>query len=382
MSALPEPEWPEWNIDDAPPAAEAKQSASMPEAPPAAEAQGKKSKRTPPMPEAPPAIRTFQFVSTNALRAMDIPPVEWLIVSVLPAQLVSTIVGASGAGKTWVSLSLLRAWATGDAWLGQYPARKCHAALLDAEDSFKTLKLRWLQLEQGMGALPDGAINPSWLSDIGAFDILEEPAKLGLIEALKNFDVCIVDSLAQSHTFDENSSDMRTVMQAWEEVSRLSNCAILLCHHTGWEKSRMRGSSAIKDRSQSVLQLTRDAETPVTSLRLDKSKHGPSLPHVGSMRIEGSWDGPVRLEFLAGKATMGVDANAAAALKANARAYLETHLRGVEMAQKDVVAGMRGSLHCGQSRAYALLRVFVEEAFLISSMRGRGQWLKLSEQTF
>jgi hypothetical protein len=206
--------------------------------------------------------------------------------------------------------------------------------------------------------------------------------RLGLIEALKNFDVCIVDSLAQSHTFDENSSDMRTVMQAWEEVARASGCTIVLLHHTGWEKSRMRGSSAIKDRSQSVLQLTRDAETPVTYLRLDKSKHSPSLPHVGAMRIEGSWDGPVRLEFLAESKGTGIDANAAAALKANARAYLETHLRGVEMAQKDVVTAMRGSLHCAQSTAYALLRMFVEEAFLISSMRGRGQWLKLSEQTF
>ena len=337
------------------------------------------SRRTSQVPEEP-QKKSFHFVSTNALRTMDIPPVEWLIEGIVPAQLVSTIVGASGAGKTWACLSLLRAWATGEPWLGRYASKKCNAALLDAEDSYVTLKRRWLQLEQGMGALPADALEPAWASDIGAFDVLEEPARLGLIDVLKGaYDVLIVDSLSQSHTFDENSSDMRTVMQAWEEISRATKCAILLCHHTGWDKSRMRGSSAIKDRSQSVLQLTRDAEMPVTYLRLDKCKGAPAIPNVGSMRIEGRWDGPVRLEFLPDAKEQGAAGNAAAVLKANARAYLEKHLRGVEMAKKDIATSMQEALHCKQTKAYELLGEFTEEGLISVISRGRGQWIKLEQ---
>lgn len=325
--------------------------------------------------------RNFNFISTAQLEAMQIEPVTWLVDGIIPAQLVSTIVGASGAGKTWVCLSLLRAWATGESWLGRYPARQCKAAFLDAEDSYRTLKLRWSQLNQGMGFLPDDAITPAWFSDCGSFDVLEEQSKLGLIESLIGFDVCIVDSLSQSHTFEENSSDMRTVMQTWEEISRASSCSILLCHHTGWQKERMRGSSTIKDRSQSVLQLTRDAEMPVTYLRLDKCKAAPEIPNVGSMRVNGSWDGAVKLEFLAEVQAQGVNATASAAIKVQARTYLEQTLRGVEMAGKDVVAGMRAKLHCSQSTAYALLKTFTAEAFLATSVRGRGQWFQLAEQS-
>lgn len=340
------------------------------------------SRRASHIPEEP-QKKSFHFISTNALRTMDISPVEWLIEGVIPAQLVSTIVGASGAGKTWACLSLLRAWATGEPWLGRYASKKCNAALLDAEDSYVTLKQRWLQLEQGMGALPADALEPAWASDIGAFDVLEDPSRMGLIDVLKgSYDVLIVDSLSQSHAFDENSSDMRTVMQAWEEISRATKCAILLCHHTGWDKSRMRGSSAIKDRSQSVLQLTRDAEMPVTYLRLDKCKGAPAIPNVGSMRIEGRWDGPVRLEFIAEAREHGVDQSAAAALKANARSKLETYLGGLEMLQKDVAQHLRDTLSCSQSTAYALLKTFTEEGILVATTKGRATLLKLVEQKF
>lgn len=325
-----------------------------------------------------PTPRRFGFISTSSLRAMEIPPMAWLIEGVIPAQLVSTIVGASSAGKTWVCLSLIRAWATGEPWMGKYAARKCHVAFLDAEDSWENLKNRWESLEDGMGVLPEDAIEPAWRSDLGAFDVLEEENRLGLIEDLKPYDVCIVDSLSQTHGYDENSPEMRIIMQAWEEISRAANTAVILCHHAGLDKTRGRGSTTIKDRSQSMVLLQRDAELPVTYLRLDKNKRGPEIPHLGSMRIEGTYDGPVRLEFLE-RSGGGVEQGGAAALKANARTYVEQKLRGLELAQKDVVAELQEHLGCSRNRAYSLIQTLALDGLLILETRGRGSWVRLAK---
>lgn len=320
----------------------------------------------------------FIFISTHDLKAMVIPPVPWLIEGVFPAALVSTIVGASGAGKTWACLSLLRAWATGEAWLGKYAARKLRAAFLDAEDDWATCKQRWEQLEAGMGELPDDAELPQWLSDIGAFDVLEPAAHLGLLAALKAFDVVIVDSLAQSHTYDENSTDMRTVMQQWESISRATGCAVILAHHSGWDKTRGRGSSAIKDRSQAQLMVNRDAELPLVYLKLDKAKRGPEIPRVATLRIEGTWDGPVRIEVIdEQQQAQGAD-KSALTLKAQALALVERRLKGLEMAQKDVAASMQEELNVSHGKAYALLRAFIEEGVLVQRAQGRAQWVRLA----
>lgn len=331
--------------------------------------------RSLPPPPPPPTPRQFGFISTSSLRAMEIPPMAWLIEGVIPAQLVSTIVGASSAGKTWVCLSLIRAWATGEPWMGKYPARKCHVAFLDAEDSWENLKSRWESLEDGMGRLPPDAIEPSWRSDIGAFDVLEDENRLGLIEDLKPYDVCIVDSLSQTHGYDENSPEMRIIMQAWEEVSRAANTAVILCHHAGLDKTRGRGSTTIKDRSQSLLLLQRDAELPITYLRLDKNKRGPEIPHLGSMRIEGTYNGPVRLEFL--ERSGGGEQGGATAQKAQARAYVEQKLRGLELAQKDVVAELQAHLRCSRNRAYSLVQALALDGLLLLETRGRGSWVRL-----
>lgn len=333
---------------------------------------------TPPAPDEPQQM-SFKFITTAELKAMVIPAVPWLIEGVLPAVLVSTIVGASGAGKTWACLSLLRAWAAGEPWLGKYASRKLRAAFLDAEDDYATCKQRWEQLELGMGALPDGAELPCWLSDIGAFDVLNPAAHLGLLEALKAFDVVIVDSLAQTHTYDENSTDMRMVMQQWEGISRATGCAVILAHHSGWDKTRGRGSSAIKDRSQAQLMVNRDAELPLVYLKLDKAKRGPEIPRVAALRIEGTWDGPVTIEVIDEQAQQQGAAKQALTLKARAHAFLEETLHGLEMAQADVAEKLQAALPCSRWQAYSLLRAFIEEGVITQELRSKKGWVRLAQ---
>lgn len=331
---------------------------------------------TPAQPSEEKFLSPFVWRTTAELYAMEIPDTSWLIEGVIPKELVSVVVGASGAGKTWVCLSLLRAWATGEAWMGKYRALRCRAGFLDAEDGWRGVKVRWMQLDAGMGKLADDAELPLWISEIGAFDIIEPDYQNALAQAMRGLDVVIIDSLAQAHAYDENSADMRIIMQTFEKLARDTGCAVVLCHHSGHDKTRGRGSSTIKDRAQAQIVLSRDEGMPVTYLKLEKSKRGPSIPHLGAVRIEGTHNGPVSLHVVEADTDGAAHVDDA---KVRARAYLTQTLRGIESAQTDVADDLAKALHCGRAKAYALIKVLVAEGVLTSQLRGRAHWLSLRD---
>jgi hypothetical protein len=310
----------------------------------------------------------FTFITAADLEAMELPPLEWIVDGLIPRVLVSSVVAASGAGKTWLALDLLRACASGGMFLGSYAALKCRVGMFDAEDGYIGLKRRWEQLRDGMGALPADCIMPRLLSDIGAFDIMNPEESADLEAAMRNLDALIVDSLSQSHGKQESdNSEMKLVMQQWESLSRRTGCIVILVHHSGWgAPERGRGGTVIRDRVQAELNLTVDAGSGVTRISLNKCKFDVLRPNVATMRIDGNRKTPVQLVF--GEAAIEPTDAQRDAL----RRYVLEQLRGVQMLQQDLVDGVVKQKIAGRTTAHEILVSLANEGAIVRTKAGKG----------
>ena len=261
--------------------------------------------------EAQEPAQPLKFVTASELKALVIPPPDWLVEGWIMRGLVHAIVAQSGTGKSWLALHLLRLFAAGGMFAGKHKVKRLKAAYIDFEDTVSLLKNRWLLLEQGMGALPDDAIEPLLISDIGAIDIIGDAQRGPSIwrerirASCAGLDVLIIDSLSKTHAFDENSADMKIVLDAFIDIARTTQCTILLIHHAGWTASGMskvkhgRGSSTIRDSVQSEVFMSRSDNGPNIEITLQKCKGALSGNHVvlTSMQIRQLSEGGIELTF-------------------------------------------------------------------------------------
>src|SRR5690606_11381173 len=90
---------------------------------------------------------------------------------------------------------------------------------------------------------------------------------------LEGFSLCIIDSLrAAAPSIDENSSDVRRVLDVLNRVSEKTGCTCLVIHHarkpskdsSGGARMAIRGSGAIYDACSSVLVFDGQKGLPTT----------------------------------------------------------------------------------------------------------------------
>lgn len=317
----------------------------------------------------------FVFITDDELEAMDIPPMQWIADGLIPKVLVSAIVAQSGAGKTWIALDLARACSTGGLFLGQYPALRCRVGIVDAEDEYVGLQTRWKQLQAGMGRLPDDRIKVRMLSGIGSFDVMNPEDHEPLAEAMRCLDLIIIDSLAQSHNRKESeNSEMKPVMQQWEDLSRRTGCTVLLIAHAGWAAGdRVRGGSVIRDRVQAELNLTKDGDGAITRIGQAKNKFDACRPNVATVRFDGNRNTPMKLVF--GEAAIEPTDQQ----REQVRRFVLDQLRGVEMLQTDLVDSIVERRIAGRTTAHAVILAMAEQdGTIIRAKAGRSVLCKLA----
>jgi hypothetical protein len=163
----------------------------------------------------------------------------WIIKGVLPQAEVGILYGQSGSGKTFFVLDLAATVARGAEWRSR-KVSECRVVYVAAE-AREGIKKRMDAYDQHVtpaGRRPDIIASAPNLLSSDAGKLAEAIGTAGLI---------ILDTMAASHSGDENSAkDMGLFLAACKDLSLATGAMVLAVHHTGKEESKgMRGSSAL-----------------------------------------------------------------------------------------------------------------------------------------
>jgi hypothetical protein len=206
---------------------------------------------------------------------------EQLVDEILFSKGVTTLVAQSGEGKTTFANSVGLTAATGGTWDGKIikprPLVWCAG---EGQDDMRPMYEAWTQFHPD-APTPLGL----WLDE--AIDFSSERATKQFNELLKDMKmaeaVIVPDALADHIAgLDENTSkDINQVYKNIWEVVKVNGAAFLIPHHSGWDEKRERGSTAIRAKSDIVLQIVKfEAEKGIIELKHHKRRGGRKLPQI------------------------------------------------------------------------------------------------------
>ena len=140
-------------------------------------------------------------------------PVNWLVQDIIPLNDKAILSGYWGNYKSYIALSLAKAVATGQRFLGIYETQKRPVIYLDKENSRDEIGERAVRLK-----IPDDAELRVWCEHNVPFPKLEDPRLLAFAEELKP--LFIVDTLTGfSEAEDENAArEMRRELEKYLEL--------------------------------------------------------------------------------------------------------------------------------------------------------------------
>jgi hypothetical protein len=204
-----------------------------------------------------------------------------LVDEVLFTKGVTTLVAQSGDGKTTFANSVGLTVATGGNWSGKIvkprPLVWCAG---EGQDDMRPMYEAWMQFHAD-APTPLGL----WLDE--AIDFSSERATKQFHELLKDMKmaqaVIVPDALADHIAgLDENSSkDINQVYKNIWDVVNVNGAAFLIPHHAGWDEKRERGSTAIRAKSDIVLQIVKfEPEKGTIELKHHKRRGGRKLPQL------------------------------------------------------------------------------------------------------
>jgi predicted ATP-dependent serine protease len=204
-----------------------------------------------------------------SIQTMEIKPVEYLVPGVISRGSVTMWAGAPGVAKTYLSLAMAIAVATGGEFLGRR-CRQCKTLVIDYENPAHEVRSR-IDLLTKEVLIPDLHI---W----GIFQE-QQPPRIGsptlLSIAHEEQPLVIFDPFRNSHGCDENSSsEMAGVLEQLVYMKSRGAAVIFLHHIAKSEGSVSRGSSAIDGAVDVSLLQTMDPESGLIELKTTKNRFG------------------------------------------------------------------------------------------------------------
>lgn len=231
--------------------------------------------------EAKPAPPQFRLLTDDDLISM--PPLEWLVKGVLPAEGLGAIYGSSGSGKSFLALELAAAVAHGMEFFGRKTkARPVTYLALEGAQGFRQRVMAWRgKRERGTEI--------RFITD--RFDLRDSTAvdALGnlIIEAGRNDGLLIIDTLFRAAPgFDENSPvDMGEAVAAATRIQEKVGGLVLLVHHTGKDVGKgLRGHSSLLAALDAAVEVSRNGDA--RSWRVAKSKDsGDETEHAFKLEV-------------------------------------------------------------------------------------------------
>lgn len=210
-----------------------------------------------------------------------------IIKGILPTRGVAFMVGASKAGKTFVSIDAMLRVAAGRPAVWGRKIKQCGVVYLAAEDP-DGCRNRVVAWRKKWGSyLPEGipfdlfspGVNLLDADDVAALMVDLEARKAVMAAAGHRLGIVVVDTLSRCIPgADENSSEsMSLALRALEEIGRHLDVLIVVVAHygKGGQERGIRGWSGMDAASDATISVERDKEDPEKRvITFDKVKNG------------------------------------------------------------------------------------------------------------
>lgn len=200
--------------------------------------------------------------SAAGLMAMELPPVQWCVPGLLPEG-VTILAGKPKLGKSWLSLNLALAVASGGLALGARRVERGECLYMALEDNQRRLQKR-------LGKLLNGNEPPAGLHIATAWQTMDSGGAESLDNWLREHPECrlvVVDVLqkVRPHTASNQSvyaSDYHA-LQALHEAAAKHSVAVLVIHHLRKAEAtdpldEISGSTGLSGAADGMLVLKRD----------------------------------------------------------------------------------------------------------------------------
>lgn len=205
--------------------------------------------------------------------------VRWMVKTLIPADAMGMLFGASGTFKSFIALDLCLHVAHGLQWCGRKTAQGSVVYVAAEGGAGIYRRIAAWHKQRGL-SIPDNfhvCTTPLLLT--------EEEQVSALRESIKAIPqpptLVVVDTLSQTFSGDENSStDVANYLRLLNTHLRAAfNCSVLVVHHTGHAAAeRPRGSSAITANLDFLLGCFRpNPEASAAQLEVIKQKDGDKL---------------------------------------------------------------------------------------------------------
>ena len=181
-----------------------------------------------------------------------------LLAPILPERSLAMLYAPRGIGKSWLSLSIGLAIASGQPLLRWSAPRERNVLYVDGEMPLVSLQERLRMISLGLdGTIPNDRFRVLAADHVpfGTLNLSTEEGQRSLEPYCSDIDLLILDNLSTlCTTGSESASDAWVPMQNWLLKLRRQGVSVLLIHHAG-VNGRQRGTSRREDALDTVIAL-------------------------------------------------------------------------------------------------------------------------------
>lgn len=201
-------------------------------------------------------------LTAQELMHADLPEPGCIMTPWLPRQGLTMLFGSAGIGKTFLTLSVARAVASGQPLMGWEVTEPASVLYIDGEMAASQLVSR-LRL---LGGVDDTGERLRFLnaSMPGGYvgDLSSTSAQSSLSSLVDDVDLVVVDNIScLGGGGDENTVEAWKPMQQWALELKARGKSVLFVHHAG-KKGAQRGTSGREDAMDSIVRLGVPTKAP------------------------------------------------------------------------------------------------------------------------
>lgn len=208
------------------------------------------------------------------------PPIEYLVDGLIQRGSVHCFYGDGGSKKTYTLMHMGVMVSSGSTWLGMNTL-KGNVLLIDEESGNRRVNRRLREIILGEAIQPE---IPFLHVSYGHFK-LDDAKDALLLESLiieTKADMVIIDALADVMIGDENSKqDTQPVFYELKRIAENTNAAIVVIHHSN-KSGSYRGSSAIKDSVDTLIQVTSEEGANRIDFKSEKIRDSEAIKFSAS----------------------------------------------------------------------------------------------------
>lgn len=231
-------------------------------------------------------IKTFADFSLE-----EIPPQEWIVDELIPANVCTLFNGEAGVGKSTITQQMLMSVSVGEPFLG-YETVKCATLFITCEDDENVIRRRGALIAEHLGYdLQDDFPDFHLKSLVETVDTLltdYEEEYLEMLINTKDIRLCLIDLITDFHDKDENSRQEvnKFVKGQMAALARRTKCAfVMLAHPSKAGTATGDGTSGSTSWEGSVRQrlYLKKRASNIHEFKVAKSNYGREF-HIGDVK--------------------------------------------------------------------------------------------------